>query len=75
MATLGVKFPFPPQYLTMVQIVQFITGIAGTSYVQVMGSECASPASRLVLTVIQTYAVGLIVLFAQFFKKKYSKKK
>ena len=34
---------------------------------------CQSAASRAVLTFIQLYAVGLIILFSAFFKKKYKK--
>lgn len=39
-----------------------------------MGEECDTEASRAVLTFIQIYAVGLIVLFGAFFGKKYKKK-
>lgn len=69
-STLGIKIP-GAQFLTMAQILQFVTGIAGTAGVQFFGAECQSDASRFVLAAIQIYAVGLILLFSAFFKKKY----
>lgn len=60
--------------LTKMQIGQFITGIIYTLYVQVLGNDCDSSASRITLAFIQLYVVGLIFLFMVFAKKKYSKK-
>jgi len=51
--------------------VQFFTGIFGTLGVHMMGSTCDTEASRTVLACLQIYAVGLIVLFGMFYKKKY----
>lgn len=54
------------------QITQFFVGILGTLGGQFF-SDCYGPASHLVLTGIQIYAVGLIVLFTSFYSKKYKK--
>ena len=66
----GYKSPLAP-YLTTLQLVQFFTGIGGTLFVHAIGESCDSAGSRLVLTGLQLYAVGLIFLFAAFFKRKY----
>eukprot|EP00550_Attheya_septentrionalis_P007627 CAMPEP_0198288570 /NCGR_PEP_ID=MMETSP1449-20131203/7025_1 /TAXON_ID=420275 /ORGANISM="Attheya septentrionalis, Strain CCMP2084" /LENGTH=231 /DNA_ID=CAMNT_0043986733 /DNA_START=308 /DNA_END=1003 /DNA_ORIENTATION=+ len=62
------------RYLTTAQIVQFLTGIIGTLHIQVRGESCASYPSRLMLGIIQTYGVGLLVLFSAFAAKKYKTK-
>jgi hypothetical protein len=62
------------KYLTTAQIVQFFTGITYTLPIHVLGSDCDSTASRMVCLFIELYAVGLIVLFIAFAKKKYKKK-
>ena len=62
------------KYLTFAQILQFFTGIAYTIPLQFLGSDCDSEASRMVCFFMDLYAVGLILLFQTFAKKKYSKK-
>ncbi len=62
------------KFLTSAQIIQFFTGIAYTIPLQFMGNNCDSAASRMVCFFIEFYAVGLIILFQAFAKKKYSKK-
>ncbi len=63
------------KYLTSAQILQFFTGITYTLPLQLFGKDCDSDASRMVCFFMDLYAVGLIVLFAAFAKKKYGKKK
>ena len=69
-ATFGYKSSLA-KHLTALQLVQFFTGIFGTLGVHMMGSTCDTEASRTVLACLQIYAVGLIVLFGMFYKKKY----
>lgn len=61
------------RYLTTLQILQFFTGIGSTLKMHVMGDECVSAPSRLVLACLQLYGVGLIVLFMAFASRKYKK--
>ncbi len=63
------------KYLTTAQIIQFFTGIVYTLPIQVLGNGCESTAVRLVCLFCDLYAVGLIVLFFAFAKKKYKKAK
>lgn len=72
LSTFGIKVP-GAKYLTTMQLTQFAVGILGTLGHHVIPG-CSSEASRLALAVIQLYAVGLIVLFSLFFKKKYKSK-
>lgn len=62
------------KYLTSAQIIQFFTGIAYTLPIHYLGNDCDSEASRLVCLFIELYAVGLILLFVAFAKRKYKKK-
>lgn len=63
------------KYLTTLQILQFMSGILVSAGVVFVFGRCDTPASRLTCAVIDLYAVGLIVLFTLFAKKKYKKKK
>ena len=71
-STFGYRSPLAP-YLTSLQLLQFLTGITMTCGVHWMGDACDSAASRATLAGIQIYAVGLIILFGSFYKKKYKK--
>lgn len=71
-STFGYKSPWA-KYLTGLQLLQFLTCIAMTIGVHVLGEACDSEASRVTLAIIQFYAVGLIVLFGSFFQTKYKK--
>lgn len=62
------------KYLTAAQIAQFFTGIGYVVPVYFMGDECNSSASKLAALVCQMYAIGLILLFLAFSRKKYNKK-
>jgi len=42
-----------------------------TNGVHYLGDACDNQASRWTLAGIQIYAVGLVILFGSFFKKKY----
>lgn len=59
------------RYLTMSQIGQFVVGIASTIFVLGAGEACHSETSRYSLALGEVYVAGLIVLFANFSKKKY----
>ena len=59
--------------LTLAQIAQFFTGIITTSGVLIMGESCNSASSRFSLMCSHVYAIGLIVLFFAFAKRKYKK--
>lgn len=59
------------RHLTTAQIVQFFTGIAASSGVLVMGSDCDTQSSRFALAGLHLYGYGLIALFLSFFKRKY----
>jgi len=60
------------KYLTSAQVLQFIIGIVYTFGVLV-SNKCDTDASRFVLAVIDIYAIGLILLFLMFAKRKYKK--
>mmetsp|Transcript_19788 Transcript_19788/g.46030 ORF Transcript_19788/g.46030 Transcript_19788/m.46030 type:complete len:286 (+) Transcript_19788:196-1053(+) len=62
------------KYLTQAQIGQFFIGIFGTLGILLMGSRCASQASRMSLAILQLYVMGLVGLFLAFAAKKYKKK-
>lgn len=61
------------RYLTLAQIIQFVTGIVCSLKYQLMGDSCVTFASRFVLACIQLYGAGLIVLFKAFVTRKYKK--
>lgn len=61
------------RYLTMAQIGQFLTGIACTFGIFILGSDCDSASSRFALLCLHTYGIGLIALFLAFAKRKYKK--
>ena len=69
-ATFGYKSSLA-RHLTALQLAQFFTGFFNSFGVHMMGSACDTEASRTVLACFQIYAVGLIVLFGMFYKKKY----
>ena len=71
-ATFGYRSPLA-QSLTTMQMIQFLTGITMTLGVHWMGESCDNEASRWTLVFIQIYAVGLVLLFGAFYKKKYKK--
>ena len=71
-ATFGYRSPLA-QSLTTMQMIQFLTGITMTLGVHWMGESCDNEASRWTLVFIQVYAVGLVLLFGAFYKKKYKK--
>jgi hypothetical protein len=71
-STFGYRSPLA-KYLTSMQLLQFLTGITMTCGVHYMGNACDSQASRYTLAGIQIYAVGLVILFGSFYKKKYKK--
>lgn len=59
------------RYLTMAQIGQFLTGIACSVGVLIMGDQCDTQSSRASLLFLHVYGFGLIALFRAFAKKKY----
>eukprot|EP00525_Craspedostauros_australis_P012610 CAMPEP_0198116158 /NCGR_PEP_ID=MMETSP1442-20131203/9875_1 /TAXON_ID= /ORGANISM="Craspedostauros australis, Strain CCMP3328" /LENGTH=270 /DNA_ID=CAMNT_0043773873 /DNA_START=280 /DNA_END=1092 /DNA_ORIENTATION=- len=61
------------KYLTMAQIGQFFTGILGSSGIFLLGDRCGTSGSRVALAFMDTYVIGLVVLFFAFAKKKYNK--
>lgn len=62
-------------YLTQAQLLQFVTGIAITIPLHWSWGDLAiTEAQSLSLLLIQLYAVGLIVLFGQFYINSYTKK-
>lgn len=62
------------KYLTTAQIVQFYTGILGTLGVLFMGKRCDTESSRFMLASLDTYGIGLIILFTTFAAQKYKTK-
>jgi len=69
-ATFKIKFSWA-KYLTRLQIAQFVFGIGGTLPVHFM--SCFDTTNKSVTLFIQTYVVGLIILFWGFYKQKYNK--
>jgi hypothetical protein len=65
----GYKSPLA-SYLTSLQLAQFFTGVGATLATHALG-DCDTEASRFVLTLMQLYALGLIVLFGAFYQRKY----
>lgn len=61
------------RYLTMAQILQFITGITVTLGVLWMGDDCDTISSRAALVALHVYGYGLIALFVAFANRKYKK--
>jgi GNS1/SUR4 family len=61
------------RYLTMAQIGQFLTGIACTVPIFVLGSDCDTESSRFALACLHLYGFGLIALFLSFAERKYKK--
>jgi len=63
------------KYITSMQIGQFFIGIALTFYGTELNQNCYTDAARFAVRFSQIYVVPLIVLFAHFYVKSYSKKK
>ena len=72
-AAYGYKSPLK-QYLTIAQITQFIIGMTITVPTHFI-KDCLSPSARFVAIVTQAYTIGLILLFALFYRQAYVQSK
>jgi hypothetical protein len=73
LAAVGYHSPLK-HYLTEMQLLQFVLGIASTALLYLQ-QGCLNSAQVASLLFVQIYAVGLIYLFAQFYVQSYMKKK
>lgn len=73
LATVGVKWRHA-RVLTQMQLAQFVVGVGLTSVVYVTDAgTCGDAAARRSLFGFHVYIAGLVVLFARFYRARYTK--
>mmetsp|Transcript_6110 Transcript_6110/g.9215 ORF Transcript_6110/g.9215 Transcript_6110/m.9215 type:complete len:263 (+) Transcript_6110:52-840(+) len=72
LAAFGYRSPLK-NYLTIAQMVQFVTGIGSTLFMH-FKEGCINQSQQLTLAAVQLYAVGLIILFGKFYIDTYTSK-